>query len=230
MFESVLGRGVGAPGRPAAGAAISLGLHAFLLALAIVMSRPAPAPLPLPTISFPRFLPRGPAAAQGGPRAQASSQRRPPSALKPQSVQPSAPTPRTKVEDAPAVEGPGVSSGGTGTDVEACPSPPCSPAGRPGGDGPVPLLGPQMVPPRLLSGPEPRYSAEAGLEHVGGTVLARCTVTDRGSVEDCVVMKSVPLLDAAVLSALAARRYAPALFEGRPLSVRVVIPVRFVPP
>jgi protein TonB len=87
-----------------------------------------------------------------------------------------------------------------------------------------------MLPPRLLSGPEPRYSAEAALEHVGGTVLVRCTVTELGSVEDCVVMKSVPLLDASVLKALAARRYTPALFEGRPLSVRMVIPVRFVPP
>jgi TonB family protein len=87
-----------------------------------------------------------------------------------------------------------------------------------------------MVAPRLLSGPEPRYPAEAALERVGGTVLVRCTVTDKGTVEDCLVMKSVPLLDASVLSAVVARRYAPALFAGRPLSVRMVIPVRFVPP
>jgi protein TonB len=84
--------------------------------------------------------------------------------------------------------------------------------------------------PRLLSGPEPRYPAEAAREHLGGTVLARCTVTDRGSVEDCEVLKGVPLLDASVLRALGARRYEPALLAGRPVSVRMVISVRFVAP
>jgi TonB family protein len=151
---------------------------------------------------------------------------RPPSATTPTPREPLGEVPSTGGTEAP------VSNGGPDTagDGDVCPSPPCSPTGRLVGDGQVPLLGPEMVPPRLLFGPEPRYTAEAALEHVGGTVLVRCTVTDRGTVEDCLVMKSLPLLDASVLRAVAERRYQPALFEGRPLSVRMVIPVRFVPP
>ena len=230
MFDSVLGRGVGAPGRPGTGAAVSVGLPALLLALALTLSPRAPTPLALPTISFPRLLPRGPAA-QGTRRASASVRPRPLATVKPQSAVPE-PAPRALDAVPPAIDGQSTSAGdgeaGTGTD--ACATPGCSPQGREGGEDTVPLLGPEMVAPRLLSGPEPRFPAEAALERVGGTVLVRCTVTDKGTVEDCLVMKSVPLLDASVLSAVVARRYAPALFAGRPLSVRMVIPVRFVPP
>jgi TonB family protein len=87
-----------------------------------------------------------------------------------------------------------------------------------------------MVPPRLLLGPEPRYPSAALLQELGGTVVVRCTVTDKGSVQDCRVVKSVPLLDEAALQAVQGRRYAPALYEGRPVSVWMNLPVRFVSP
>jgi TonB family protein len=92
------------------------------------------------------------------------------------------------------------------------------------------MLGPEMASPRLLFGPEPRYPVPALVQQVGGTVVVRCTVTDRGSVEDCSVVKSVALLDEAALKAVQGRRYAPALYEGRPVSVWMSLPVRFVPP
>ncbi len=183
------------------------------------------------SIRFPHLLPRGPAAPAGArtsaPAHPRASVLRPPSPAVPL---PTAPTPQDVASTEDGLLSAGDTGPGNSNGAEVCPSPPCSPDPRPGGEGLVPLLGPEMVAPRLLSGPEPRYTAEAALEHVGGTVLARCTVTERGTVEDCVVMKSVPLLDASVLRALAQRRYEPALFEGRPLSVRMVIPVRFVAP
>ncbi len=229
MFDSVLGRGVGAPGRPGVGAAVSVGLHALVLALAIQISHP---PLPT-TLVLPPFHPpfggRG-AAAPAGPRPTPPGTHR--AVAKPRSPTAVTPDVRQSSDVTAPSEGALVPSGGDarGTGQEpSCPSPPCSVEGT-GDRSPVLLLGPEMVRPRLLFGPEPRYTAEAALEHVGGTVLVQCTVTVRGNVEECVVMKSLPLLDASVLRALTARRYEPALFEGRPVSVRMVLPVRFVPP
>jgi len=87
-----------------------------------------------------------------------------------------------------------------------------------------------MQPPQLLSGPEARYPVAAALEHVGGNLLVRCTVTEEGQVTDCVVLKSLPFMEEPVLAALYARRYRPALQDGKPTSVRMVFPVRVIPP
>jgi periplasmic protein TonB len=231
MFDSVLGHGVGAPGRPVYGAAVSVGLHAFLLAVALVISRPVAGPLPLSHVHFPSVrLP--PATPPGG--AAAPRKPRPP-LVRPRITEAVTTTPPAPLTQAPPSDDntdgrPGNGGPGPGTTRAVCPAPPCSPGGTPGGESPVLLLGPEMLPPRFLSGPEPGYPAAAAFERVGGTVLLRCTVTDSGSVERCTVLKSAPLLDEAALRAVTARRYAPALYEGRPVSVWMVLPVRFVPP
>jgi periplasmic protein TonB len=229
MFDSVLGRGIGAPGRPGVGAAISVGLHALVFTLAVLISHPLSAPLPLPPIRFPVRLGQP---SPAGPRAAAPRAHRP--AVKPRTAKEVLPQALPQPRDVPSsgvtdVESPSGREPGPGGN-DACPSPPCTTDGTPGSRGAALLLGPEMVRPRLLSGPEPRYTAEAALEHIGGTVLVQCTVTDFGNVEDCLVTKSRPFLDASVLRAVGARRYEPALFEGRTVSVRMVIPVRFVPP
>jgi len=84
--------------------------------------------------------------------------------------------------------------------------------------------------PRLLSGPAPRYPEAALVQQLGGTVVVRCAVTERGNVESCTVVKSVPLLDEAALTAVLGRHYAPARYAGRPVSVWMSLPVRFVAP
>jgi protein TonB len=231
MFDSVLGTGVGAPGRPGVGAAVSLFLHAFLLALALTYVCPAQGPLPLPHIRFP--VPTVRLGAPGA-KAPAAARAHPPPTLRPRTTPLAPATVAPRLDDvvpptdmSPRTQ-PGDSEGPQGE--VPCGQPPCSPHGQPGGDSPVLLLGPEMLPPRLLSGPEPRYPAEAAMEHLGGTVLLRCTVTAEGTVEGCTLLKSAPLLDEAALRAVTARRYTPALYEGRPVSVWMVIPVRFVPP
>jgi periplasmic protein TonB len=231
MFDSVLGRGVGAAGRPGFGAAVSVGLHAFLLAVALVISRPVAGPLPFPHIHF-ASVHLGPATPAGGTAAPRKPH--PPLVVKPRTTETVTPTPKAPLTQASPLDGntderTGNGGPGRGSDGALCPAPPCSPGGTPGGESPVLLL-PEMLPPRLLSGPEPRYPTAAAFEHLGGTVLLRCTVTDAGSVESCTVLKSAPLLDEAALRAVTARRYAPALYEGRPVSVWMVLPVRFVPP
>jgi periplasmic protein TonB len=230
MFDSVLGRGVGAPGRPGVGAAVSLSLHALVFAVALLTVAPHHPPLTVIPIRWPT-LSRGEPSRAGGGAASTPAKPHRRDVVKPRMTGARAPeqtdvaSPRV-ADAAPGPGGPGPTAPGD----ESCALPPCSPDGRPGTDGSVLVLGPEMVAPRLLLGPEPRYPAAALLQQLGGTVVVRCTVTDRGSVQDCSVAKSVPLLDEAALQAVQGRHYAPALYEGRPVSVWMSLPVRFVPP
>lgn len=229
MFDSVLGRGAGPPGRPGVGAAVSLSLHALVFAVALLTMAPA---RPLLTVTPLRWPPLS--RAGGAHPAQASQ----PTALKPhrpESVRPRTTEARTPLAPAqPTGTGPDVAEPNPGDSAspgaERCPSPPCGQEGPHRAEGSVLVLGPEMVPPRLLLGPEPRYPAQALLQSLGGTVVVRCTVTLMGSVQDCRVLKSIPLLDEAALQAVQQRQYAPALYEGRPVSVWMNFPVRFVSP
>jgi serine/threonine-protein kinase len=63
--------------------------------------------------------------------------------------------------------------------------------------------------PRLLSGAAPRYSESARVAKVEGTAIARCVVTARGRLDRCRMLKSVPLMDEAVLESLLTRVYEP---------------------
>lgn len=103
---------------------------------------------------------------------------------------------------------------GPGGGGPECATPPC------GGDGSG-LFAEDVVAsmPVLLSGPEVTLPADARRTGVEGTMLVRCLITAAGTVEGCQVLKGVPLAEAAVVAALQARRYRPALVEGRPVAV-----------
>jgi protein TonB len=73
------------------------------------------------------------------------------------------------------------------------------------------------------------FSSEARRAGVEGTVVARCLITDSGTVRDCELLKGLPLVDAAVLASLRARSYAPARIDGRPVSVRHVFTIHLKP-
>ncbi len=231
MFDSILGRTLGAPGRPGLGATVSVGLHLLVLAVALQLSHSTDVAAPLPiSVHFPQGLLGG--RAHRGPPAAARSPARRAAPLRPRTA---TPAPAASVNDVAtpvtgAAPGTGTADGtGPGTvfgPEASCATPPC---GSPGGEGPR-LLTPDMQAPQLLSGPEPRYPLAAALEHVGGSLLVRCTVTAEGLVQDCLVLKSLPYLDEPVLKALSARRYRPALQDGQPVSVRMVFPVRVIPP
>jgi periplasmic protein TonB len=230
MFDSVLGRGVGAPGRPGVGAAVSLSLHALVFAVALLTVAPPKSPLTVTPLRWPT-LPRGASTRPSSGAESTPLKPHRPDAVRPRTAEarpPVAPETRATGPDVPSA-GPADSPGSPlGEGDSATPSD--SPGGREGSPGNVLVLGPEMVPPRLLLGPEPRYPQAALLRQLGGTVVVRCTVTDQGSVQDCQVVKSVPLLDEAALQAVQGRHYAPALYEGRPVSVWMYLPVRFVSP
>jgi periplasmic protein TonB len=229
MFDSVLGRGGGAPRRPGVGTAVSLSLHALVFAVALLTVAPPKSPLTITPLRWPT-LPRGASTRPSNGAESTPLKPHRPEAVRPRTTEPRPPVAlettatRPDVPSAGPADGPG-SPRGDGDSA----SPLDGPAGRGSPDG-VLVLGPEMVPPRLLLGPETSYPQAALLQQLGGTVVVRCTVTDKGGVQDCRVVKSVPLLDEAALQAVQGRQYAPALYEGRPVSVWMNFPVRFVAP
>jgi TonB family protein len=75
-----------------------------------------------------------------------------------------------------------------------------------------------------LSASYPDLAREAGVE---GLVVVRVLVGPDGRVHDAVVVKSVPMLDAAALEAARRATFQPALLNNRPVSCWVAVPFRF---
>ena len=83
-----------------------------------------------------------------------------------------------------------------------------------------------MSTPSMVSGPNPEYTEEALERGVEGTMTLRCVVTAQGRVHNCKVLKGLPFMDRAVISALESRRYKPASAQGKPVDVFYTFTVR----
>jgi protein TonB len=84
--------------------------------------------------------------------------------------------------------------------------------------------------PVRIAGSDPTYTREALQARVLGKVLVKCVVMTDGSVRNCRIIKGLPYMDQAVLQALAAQRYTPATFQGRPVSVNYLFTFNFTLP
>jgi TonB family protein len=87
-----------------------------------------------------------------------------------------------------------------------------------------------MTRPKLLDMVEPQYTREARDASVKGLFLAKCVITTSGTLQKCRVVKGLPMMDQAVLSALARWRYTPVIYQGKPVAVEYVIQVRLTGP
>ena len=85
-----------------------------------------------------------------------------------------------------------------------------------------------MSRPRKLSGRDPEYSREALAAGVEGMMIVRCVIELDGKLEDCKVIKTLPYMEAAVLSALATHRYSPVMFQGRPQRVNYTFNIKLM--
>ena len=83
-----------------------------------------------------------------------------------------------------------------------------------------------MTAPAMISGPSPEYTQEAIERGVEGTMQVRCTVTVAGTVRQCKVLKGLRYMDRAVVAALEARKYKPALSQGKPVDVFYTFTIR----
>ncbi|XXF79084.1 TonB family protein [Myxococcaceae bacterium GXIMD 01537] len=89
---------------------------------------------------------------------------------------------------------------------------------------------PTMTRPEKVSGPAPAYTPEALEQRVQGQLLARCVLSREGAVRTCRILKPLPPLEEAVLTALCASRYTPALSNGQPVDVEYTFNIRLTPP
>jgi serine/threonine-protein kinase len=74
------------------------------------------------------------------------------------------------------------------------------------------------------------YTREALATKSEGVFTARCTITAKGRVENCRVIKPVQHMEKAVLDALQSRVYKPIVWQGHPVNVDYVFSMRLVSP
>jgi eukaryotic-like serine/threonine-protein kinase len=92
-------------------------------------------------------------------------------------------------------------------------------------------FGEGMTRPVLIERAKPvSYTPQALEAHVEGTMVVRCIITVEGHVEKCVVLKTLPFLEQAVLESLYSSRYSPVTYQGKPVSVGYTFSVKLVPP
>jgi TonB family protein len=93
------------------------------------------------------------------------------------------------------------------------------------------IYGPDEVglrPPRLISGADPYYPRAARKAGIQGAVTLMCVITSTGTVRDIIVVDSLdPMLDEEAIEAVKKWKFKPAKKDGRPVSVKVRIPVNF---
>lgn len=94
------------------------------------------------------------------------------------------------------------------------------------GDGTIPFEK-GMNRPGQIAGPSPSLPPQAIAEHVTGTWIARCVITETGSVEGCKIVKGLRLSDAHLLQIIQAQKYSPVVFEGKPQRVFYTFKITF---
>jgi protein TonB len=245
MFQSVINQQGLSAGRFGTGVWISMVLHAGIFTGLIGLSGKAvDQVMKEPDIILTRAIPQPPKGNPIPPKvAQQTPKPRPPKKelVQPKNIPPPPPDLKTEpVEDPPAptetetaandlpyVPGShpdGVETGGVPGATYIAGMALGSGLGSTGEE--VMPFGSGMTPPEMLGGATIQYTREALEARVSGTMIARCTITREGEVENCRIIKGLPYMDAAVLDALTTRRYRPVHFQGRPVSVSYIFNVK----
>jgi protein TonB len=81
--------------------------------------------------------------------------------------------------------------------------------------------------PRLLSAVAPMYPYAARAQHVQGDVSVDLLIDVSGKVANMTVVSGPMLLRPAALDALRARKYAPAMLDGKPTVAHIVVVIHF---
>jgi protein TonB len=105
-------------------------------------------------------------------------------------------------------------------------APPPPPPPPPAPKGPIPVGGRITVPARTHYA-APVYPAIAQAARVAGLVVIQAVIGIDGAVVDATVLRSVPLLDQAALSAVRQWRYTPTRLNGEPVAVIMTVTVNF---
>lgn len=103
------------------------------------------------------------------------------------------------------------------------------PAKKPGPakeGGSLRLMG-SVSPPKLLKQVEPVYPEKARQAFVEGIVILEATTDITGRVQDCKILRSIPLLDKAAIDAVRQWVYEPVIINNKPIPVTFTVTVRF---
>jgi TonB family protein len=85
---------------------------------------------------------------------------------------------------------------------------------------------PRFTPPKLIFAEKLRYTPEALKARVQGVIIAKCIISCRGEVKQCRIIKGLPHMNQAALTALQSRRYEPMRNKGRAVSTSFVFSLK----
>ncbi|MBK7864140.1 MAG: energy transducer TonB [Archangiaceae bacterium] len=241
MFDSVLQRDSLPKSKLGSGAAITVLVHAVLIAGALWLSaHPPEREEVVPEVKFfaapPPPPPPPPPAGGSAPKVEKKEKRKPKATeiVQPKEIPQEKPKeaeaeqPQEAEEAVPGgVEG-GVQGGVEGGQVGGVVG--GTVGGVLGGTGTeVMAFGEGMTRPENIRSPPgfecPREAREA---HIDGTMLASCTVTPDGYLKNCKIIKPLPFMEGVALDLLARWRVGPVFFQGSPVMVNYKIPIRMV--
>jgi protein TonB len=120
-------------------------------------------------------------------------------------------------------DGPGIVDGIESGDHLLPPPPPAPPPPRPAAI----RISRGVSPPTKIYDAAPAYPPIAQAARVQGVVIIEATIGVDGAVVDARVLRSVPLLDEAALTAVRQWRYTPTLLDGQPIAVIMTVTVQF---
>jgi TonB family protein len=85
-------------------------------------------------------------------------------------------------------------------------------------------FGPEVAPPRRISGAAPAYPERANERLITGTPVVDLWIGEKGDVVDVALVESAgPALDEALIAAVTTWRFKPATLRGVPVSVRLTV-------
>ena len=73
----------------------------------------------------------------------------------------------------------------------------------------------------------PAYPPEALAARIQGVVILEAIIDDQGNIANAKVLRSIPLLDSAALTALSQWQFTPTLLNGTPVGVIMTVTVNF---
>jgi TonB family protein len=88
-------------------------------------------------------------------------------------------------------------------------------------------VGGNIRPPTKIRDVKPAYPAEARAANVQGVVIIEAVIDPSGSVANARVLRSIPLLDEAALSAVSQWQFTPTELNGQPVGVLMTVTVNF---
>ena len=206
---------------------VTIGVAVLIVPLLADVQPPSPAPLHS-LFAATRTVPIPPEVVAAAPAARLPRNLPSvvaPTTLEPERIEPHAP-PGEVIPDLPP--GPGsIDPSLLGSTIGTNPVVPLPPPPPPKPTQTIVRPGQGVREPKRIAGSPPEYPKFARDARVQGVVILEAVINERGEVGRIKVLRSVPLLDNAAITAVQQWRYTPTLLNGVPVSVLMTITVNF---